>query len=327
MKRFCASLAMLLGVLGFGLQPVFAAKEKDPIKVTAGKAIAGTQQVTIGQFTVAFLTERKDSARAGGGLMGGFGGKSTVRSQLAGVDNAQMQAVADAAYDDFAAKLQARGFTVVDRSSLETALAVAEAEPNFKQVTTVVGDGDKAEATLVGATQTGPLRTLVGDYTTGGFGAIGAGQRGMRLTTAMQSHAKQSGVRVLNVIYYVNFASSEEYGGWFRSSSAVKVSSGLGVAPGLSRVSVVGASGSPGVLALAQPVAIGGDFFTREDAMSGGEKATRAVTKVIGILGGIGANSYKKFSFTALPGAYPEGATQATAEANSLFTERLAALR
>jgi hypothetical protein len=327
MGKFARVCAAVLALLGLGLQPVGAAKPSNPIKEVAAKSIAGTQQVVIGQFTVAFLTERKDIAKAGGGLMGGgFGGKSTVRSQLAGVEPAQMQAVADAAYADFAAKLGAAGFTVVDRSSLAAALTKVEPEENLKTIETIVGKDDKAEVMLVSAQPTAPLRIMVGDYMSTGFGAAFAAQRAYKTFTAMQAYSQSSGVRVVNAIYYVNFASSDEYGGWFRNSSAVKVNSGLAIAPGLSKVSVVGPKGSPAYLELAEPVAIGGDFFTKADAMGGGEKAMRAVTKVVGLLGGIGSNSVKKFTFTALPGAYPDGATQAAKEANALFAQRLASL-
>ena len=56
--------------------PAFAAKEQEAVKVTSPNNLQGTQKVTIGQFTIGFLTERRDSAKAGGGLMGsGFGGR------------------------------------------------------------------------------------------------------------------------------------------------------------------------------------------------------------------------------------------------------------
>lgn len=324
MRTLAIACATLLALVGVGLQPLGAAKTDDPIKEVKARSIAGAQQVVIGQFTVAFVTERKDSARAGGGLMGGgFGGKSTVRSQLAGVTPDQMQAVANAAHDDFVARLTASGLTVVDRAPYLAAMAKVASEPNHKEITTIAGKDDKLDAILVSAEQAAPLRIMVGDYLSTGFGA----SQQYKTFAGMLAYASATNVRVVNAIYYVNFASSDEYGGFFRNTSAVKVSSGLGITPGMSKVSMVNPKGEPAYLELARPIAIGGDFFTKEDAMGGGEKAVRAATKVIGVLGGIGSNSVKKFTFTAQPGAYPEGAAQAATEANSLFVQRIAALR
>jgi hypothetical protein len=325
-RKFTAAFAAIMLVVA----PVQAARESEPIKVTSAKNLTGTQRVVIGQFAIGFIIERKDSSKAGGGLMGnGFGGRSTVRSTLAGYTPEDLQQITNTAYDDFAAKLTAAGFEVADRAALAAVPAIAreagEAAP--REFTTVTGRDDKAKVMVVGASQTSPLRIMPGDVMVGGFGAIGMNMAAGRVQGAQSTFAKETGTRVINVIYYIDFATSEEYGGWFRSSSAVKVNGSLALIPDYSKVTVVGADYKTGMLTLKDPVAVGGDFFEKEDTMSGTEKATNRVANVIGFLGGVGTNSSKKFSFTARPGAYVSGVGQATGEANSAMAQKLAALR
>ncbi len=325
-RKFTAAVAVVMLVAG----PVQAAGEAESVKITSAKNLTGTQRVVIGQFSIGFIIERKDSARAGGGLMGGgFGGRSTVRSTLGGYTPEDLQQVTDAAYTDFVANLTASGFEVADRAPLGAHPAVTreagEAAP--REFTTVTGRDDKAKVMVVGASQTAPLRIMPGDVMVGGFGGIGMNMAAGRTLGAFSTFAKESGTRVINVVYYIDFANSDEYGGWFRSSSAVKVNGSLALIPDFSKVTVVGADYKTGTLTLKNPVAVGGDFFDKEDTMSGTEKATNRVANVIGFLGGVGTNSSKKFSFTARPGAYVAGVTQATGEANTLLAEKLATLR
>lgn len=328
-RRAAATLACAALLLAPGAATL-AAKAKDPVKVTQGKNVQGLSKVVIGQFTVGFLIERKDSTKAGGGLMGGgFGGRSTVRSALAGYTQTELQQVADAAYADFAAKLAGAGFEVVDRAGLaaDPALAKVKGEVAPKEATTMTGRDDKAKVLFLSASQTAPLRFQTGDIMASGFGAMGLIMAGTQSLNAFTAHAKATGVHVVNVIYYVDFADSDEYGGWFRSSSAVNVKGSLALLPDQSKLTVIGPNYKSGTLALANPVAVGGDFFDKADAMKGGEKAMNAIGNAIGMLGGVGTNSSKKFTFTARPGEYAKGAALAASDANTVLVGRLATLR
>ncbi len=309
---------------------VFAAKAKDPVKVTSPKNVKGTQKVVVGQFTVGFLIERKDSTKAGGGLTGsGFGGRSTVRSTLAGYSPDDLQNIADAAHADLVAKLTAAGFEVVDRAALAAhpAYAKAKGEPGTKEMTTRTGRDDNANVLFVTSSETAPLKLLAGDVVASGFSAMGLTMSGMQVVNGATAYAKDSGVNVVNAIYYVDFADSDEYGGWFRSSSAVSVKGSLALLPDQTKLTVIGANYKSATLALADPVAVGGDFFDKRDSMSGGEKTSNAIGNAIGLLGGVGTNSSKKFTFTARPGAYVPGAKQAVFDANDVLVGRLASLR
>lgn len=307
-----------------------AAKDKDAVKVSSAGALKGTQRVVIGQFTLGVLMERKDSAKAGGGLMGnGFGGRSTTRSALAGVSPQDLQAIADAGYADLESRLKASGFEVVDRAELVAHPAFAKTKPTTApyEASTITGRDDKAKVMFVSAEKTAPLRMLAGDIVASGFSAMGMIMNGSQVAMGLSDYAKTSGVRVVNAIYYVDFADSEEYGGWFRSSSAVKVKGSLALLPDQTKMSVIGPNYKTSVLTLANPVAVGGDFFDAADTTSGGQKASQAVANVIGILGGVGTNSSKRLTFTARPGVFVAGASQAASDANAVLVERLAALR
>ncbi|MGV3478808.1 MAG: hypothetical protein ACO1O3_02585 [Sphingobium sp.] len=322
----------LFSALALAAMPAAAlgAKAKDPVKVTAAKNVKGTQRVVIGQLTIGFLIERKDSTKAGGGMLGsGYGGRSTVRSTLAGYSQADLQEIADAAHDDLAARLTAAGFEVVDRAGLAAhpAYAKAKGEPGTKEMTTITGRDDKANVLFVSASQTAPLKLVTGDVVAGGLSAMSLIMNGTQVMGGATTYAKDSGVNVVNAIYYVDFADSDEYGGWFRSTSAVNVKGSLALLPDQSKLTVIGPNYKSATLALADPVAVGGDFFDKRDSMSGGEKTTNAIGNAIGLLGGVGTNSSKKFTFTARPGTYVPGAKQAAFDANEVLVGRLASLR
>lgn len=322
----------LFSALALAAMPAAAlgAKAKDPVKVTAAKNVKGTQRVVIGQLTIGFLIERKDSTKAGGGMLGsGYGGRSTVRSTLAGYSQADLQEIADAAHDDLAARLTAAGFEVVDRAGLAAhpAYAKAKGEPGTKEMTTITGRDDKANVLFVSASQTAPLKLVTGDVVAGGLSAMSLIMNGTQVMGGATTYAKDSGVNVVNAIYYVDFADSDEYGGWFRSTSAVNVKGSLALLPDQSKLTVIGPNYKSATLALADPVAVGGDFFDKRNSMSGGEKTTNAIGNAIGLLGGVGTNSSKKFTFTARPGTYVPGAKQAAFDANEVLVGRLASLR
>ncbi|MDQ6983218.1 MAG: hypothetical protein Q9M44_00730, partial [Ghiorsea sp.] len=73
----------------------------------ADDALSSSNAVAIARFTVSFAVEDNDSATTGDG------GTAKMSVALGGVSKAQLQAIADAAYADFVAQLQAAGRTVV----------------------------------------------------------------------------------------------------------------------------------------------------------------------------------------------------------------------
>lgn len=303
---------------------------KEPTKVAGASAFKGVQKVAIGQVTVGFLVERKDSAKAGGGLTGsGFGGRSTTRSTLAGVSQAELTQIASAAYADLEAKLKAAGIELVDRAALVAHPAYAKTKPSAEPygLSVMTGRDDKATVMFLSAPQTAPLRVIAGDAAVSGLSAMGLIMNGSQISMGASDFAKTHGVHVVNAIYYVDFADSDEYGGWFRSSSAVSVKASLALLPDQSKLSVIGPNYKSGAIALAHPVAVGGDFFEAADSTSGLQRADQAIANVIGLIGGIGTNSSKRLTFTARPGPYVPGATQAVADANDVLVAKLLSLK
>ena len=100
------------------------------MRIDNAAAMNGVTEVVIGSFIVAFLTDRTDRARAGGGLLGsGFGGRSTARSALHGVSAVEFQRATDAAYADFLRQLAGAGYQIADRAAAVEAFTRANAQP------------------------------------------------------------------------------------------------------------------------------------------------------------------------------------------------------
>jgi hypothetical protein len=239
-----------------------------------------------------------------------------------------MQAITDAAFADFKAQLAGKGYVLAPRADLVASGAFAKAKPlPVPQNHSIGFEGDKADAAYFAPTELGQLVLYPGDVLVGGLGAIGAGMAQGQAQLGTTNFAKSSGKAVVNVLYLIDFADSEKYGGWFRSSSAVKVKAGLAVAPGASRLTFYGPSGKVGTVSLEEPVAVGGDFAEVKDTTGGTAKTVEAVTNVIGILGGIGSNKSRKYSFVATPDRYRAAAMDAMRQANQRLVEQTAALR
>ncbi len=326
MRIFTSLLAMAaLSVAA----PVAAAK--DPLKVQTAQAFKGVQDVVIGSFTVGFLMEKTDTARAGGGLLGGRGGggRSTARQFLGGVTPAELQAITDAAYEDFKAQVAARGLSVSAGADLLSSPAYAKVKPVAAPYEAAVAFGSdaKAKATYFAPTELRQLVLYPGDVMAGGLGAIGMNMAAGQAQMGATNYAKSAGKSVVNILYLIDFADAEKYGGWFRSSSAVKVKAGLAVAPGSSRLTLFSPGGKVGSIALNDPVAIGGDFAEVSDTTSGSAKAAEAVGNVIGFLGGVGTSKSRRYTFAAQPALYSAAAVEAAKQTNTRLVERLVALR
>jgi hypothetical protein len=322
-----ALLACAAALLSAG--PVLA-KVKEPTKVTGAGALKGVRKVVIGQVTIGFLVERRDSTKAGGGLTGsGFGGRSTTRSTLVGVTIPELQAIAGEAYVDLEKQLKAAGYEVIDRAAFaqHPPLVKTSGLPIPHAMTVTTGRDDQAKVLFVSAPQTAPLRMFTGDAFVSGFAAMGQIMAGSQVVGAATDFAKAQGTHVVNIVYYVDFADADEYGGWFRNSSAVSVKASLALLPDQSKLSVIGPGYKSGAVQLADPVAVGGDFFDAADATTGGQKAEQAIANVIGLFGGVGTNSSKRLTFTARPGTYVPGATQAVVDANAVLVGKLATMR
>lgn len=310
---------------------LFGLSKNEAVMVDTGAAFKAADNVVIGNFVVGFVTEKTDSAKAGGGLTGnGFGGKSTAHSVLQGVDDATMQKITDAAYADFVAGLKAKGYKIADRSVL------LNDEGFAKTKTYPMPYVDSKGGLFAGAASTKYFtpaaigknaHLFMGDIPgfTGGFGFSNP-------STAAAVFAEKTGTRVLNAVYLVDFANADGYGGSFRSSSSISVGQGLSVVPENTHLGITGGhagtfSSAIGKLRLGQPVTSSKAFATVDDATSGAYKTTETVTNVIGILGGIGSNAKRDYTFRARAGDYQAASLDALKTTSGKFLSTMTSLR
>lgn len=300
------------------------------VDANTGEAFSDLQKVVIGGFAVGFDTFKTESVKAGGGLLGsGFGGKSTAKSTLTGVDEATMQAITDAAYKDFVRSLREAGYDVVNRKTLLQ-------HESFKDTNTLGNPIKISEGGMLGGgnetlyfapSSFGGIKPFAGDIPgeVGGYGwsnpSSGAGK-----------FATETSLPVLHIVYNVDFANSESYGGWHTSTSAINVEQGITVTPGRSRMEIIGGQGGTfssdiGSLALSSPISSDKKFAEIKDATSDTSKAVETVTNVIGTLGGVGSNKSRRFEFAANEKAYKEATLKALENTNALFLKEMQARR
>ena len=307
------------------------AKPRDPVKVSSPRNAAGLQSLVIASFNVAFVTEKTDAAFAGSKRQFKAMG-SVVKSKLVGVDDAEFQAVTDAAYADFVTKLTAVGFTVVDRAAFvaDKNMAKVRYVASGMQGTVQFGKDAKAKARFYAPTAFGLTGLFDGELSSGqpqGLGGMMAAFSAMGPQQAKMMYVYMNKQPIVNVTYVVDYADADRYGGTFAYQASVKTRASLAVVETLSKVDTFNAKAGMTSLVLAEPVGVGGDFGTLADTTSTGTKVENAIGSLIGGLGGTGSNSYSSLTFTADRARYAAGATEATTTANARLIERLATLR
>lgn len=285
---------------------------KDNVEVTSADAFKGVDDVVIGGFTVGFGTYKTDSRKAGGGLTGsGFGGKSTAKSELKGIDDATLQAITETAYSKFVADLKAKGYNVVDRSKLADYEAFASTntyDAPYEDSNGGIFGKSSVTKYFVPAAFNGKMRSFMGDIPgfTGGFGFsnpyLGASK-----------FAKETGTHVLSVVMVLDFANSDGYGGWGSTSSGVTVGQGMTLMPNYTKLNLIGGdsgtfSSANGALTLGQPITSDKAFADVAETTTAANKVTQRVVGVIGVLGGIGSNASGTYEFKARPADYKAAA-------------------
>ncbi len=311
--------------------PAFA--EKTPLKVVSGGAVKGAEKLVIGAFTVGFIFESVDNDTATGGLVGAFGSTTRAKSELVGVTSEMMQAITDAAYDNFRSQLTAKGFAVGDSAGLFASPKVAALKPvEAPYVVSIQLDpkkNSKGKATFMKPTALPGMLLLPGDIANSGmFGAMGQIGAGISSQMAVNEHARASGETVIDVVYLIDFSQLKRPGAF--SFGGLEVNSGMAIVPSYSRLSAIAPSSKIAQIMLQTPVAVEGDFASRKD-----ETKDAAVQSVANIAGGVAAafgygglafGKSRTFVFTAKP-AWQEGATKAASLANDMLAGQLAALR
>ncbi|WP_135211702.1 hypothetical protein [Vitreimonas flagellata] len=298
--------------------PAWAQTAAPAVEVSNAAALRGVSQAVVASFAIGFVTNRTDRARAGGGLLGsGFGGRSTARSALEGLTDADFQAATDAAYDIFVERMGAGGVTLGDRQPLLDAFGTRVRPVETEERDLVYGRDDRGKVRIFGPSQLGGgaivMREWLGMITGGGMsGNASAVQASM----GAQNFARANNQAVLGCMLMLDFANAESYGGWHRNMSAVEVNSSLGAWPELTQLNVFAAgNGRQGTVALEDPIGIGGDFGVFADSTTGGQRAAETAANVIGVLGGVGTNSTRRYTMTADPTRWRAGVSEVAREA------------
>lgn len=290
-------------------------------------AFKGVNNVVIGGFKVGFNESKRVSNKAGGGLFGSaYGGKSTALAKLDGISASIKQEITNKAYSDFVAQLQASGYNVVSRSQfINSAHYKGTKEYDFPYVDdnsgllSEYGVGTYYSPKEIGTKQ--PIFTGEIQGVTGGIGFSNP-------MNATAKFGKETGIAVLNVTYFVDFAGADGHGNFWSSTSSVKVGQILSVDTGLLGISS-GYGGTfskkVGSLRLGQPISSDKEFAIIEDSSSNTEKTVEAVTNTATALLGLGTNITRKFTYKANPDKYTAASIDVLSKANQAFIGEMAA--
>ena len=322
-----------VGQLGLALallSAVPAIADTPQVKVSSPQAVKGVGSVVIGAFNVGFIFESVDNTKKTGGMIGAFGGATRAKSVLAGVTPEMMQAIADAAYADFTARLQASGFTVAPASGLFTSLDFGRVKPLAApyEASVQLDKRSTGKATFLKPAAVPAMFMLPGDLTASGFSGMGVTMAAGTNQYAVSQYAKSSGQTIVDVTYLVDFSDVRRPGAF--SMAGVQVNSGMSVTGGFSRVTVVTPSGKSATVTLNDPAAVEGDFADKADTTK--DKGLQSAMNIAGgVAAAFGAGTFqfgksRTYTFTAKP-AYVDGAVKATMLANERIVTQLAALR
>lgn len=313
-----AALA-LASALTFTAQGTIA-RESQPVKIEKPQAWKGISQVVIGQFTVAFFTKKVDYD-GGGFLSASDKGKAT--GYLRGVTNEQYQAITDAVYIDFITQLSQHGLSVADDAGFRADKYYAKIKPETQgnKVSVPLKKEDKAEALAFWPTGLGRNTNALLSMRMMDMNVVNA-------YTAEYMYAKSSGIPVINVIYYVDFAkpAKSDAGGLLQS---MRVSAGLAVSPFGTQIAMMTPEGKMTKILLQTALEEGGVFATIDETTSGATKALHVANVLgAGLFGGSSGGMSAKFDYIVTDqAAYATGVQAATSKTSDLFLRQIESLR
>lgn len=303
-----------MGAAGFAL-PALAQN----IRVDNTAALNGVSQAVVGAFTVAFLTSRNDRAHAGGGLLGSAsGGRSSARTALEGVSDADFRHATDRLYEDFVAQLQTAGFQLGDRAALLEAVRRMNGTPfdSGGQYEVILGRNSNADSRVFSPSALDGVWVPREAMNLINLPRFQAGRSGVGFAMAAQTYARQTQTAVVNAVYVIDFAQADALGGYFAHRSSVQVQAGLALTPEASRVFAYAPNGRVATAMVREPIAVGGDFGVFADATSGGMRATEAAVNALTLLTSGYSNSTRRYVMTADAPRWAEGVDELGRVAN-----------
>lgn len=285
-------------------------------RVETPSAFSGINQVVIGGFKIGFLEQTKTTVTSAEGS-----GNATANVQLKAVDASVKQHIADAAYGDFIARLQKRGYKVIERTALienrDYAKANKERSPLREEATFA---GEEAVIRYVAP------RGMEGIYFTGEAGRSG-GFGFSNPQIAAINFAKENHTPVVFVTYYVDFAQSAKD----TPSAEVQVTPRVAATAG-SGVRVVGGQGgdydsSNGSVSLAQSVSSDTVFGVVSDTTSRTSKGLESASNLFSSVLGGSTNKTRDFDVKADAKKYQVEVLKVLAKSNDKLTAKIEALR
>lgn len=319
-SRVAGALVLVVGVALTGHARAAtsggAGENAATVKVTRGGELKGKSAFALGAFRVAFVTQDA-AAAAARGIFGGSAAK--ISAELVGVDRALMQKIADEIYADFLKQAAAKGYTVVESSSLlKTSAAYAALTPaeNFsvgRLGTFVIPTGQRSVALASDA-------RAKEEKGTGGFAArfniVGDQVAKAPAYDAFPVAAEQAGAPVLAVTIAVNFAN-------FKASSSLggsKASLAVGATiDGRNKLEIL-----PSTAILAWDKGTGSCALCQAQFGLEGQIYSDAV---IGNYDGSGTQNNQAGAVTADPAAYEKSVLAVAAQAIDLLLGAVAAER
>jgi hypothetical protein len=284
-------------------------------RVETPTAFTGVKQVVIGGFKVGFVEQTKTTVQSEDDI-----GSSTANVALKGVDSQVMQRITDAAYGDFIARLQKRGYKVIERTALIENRDYAKANHKkspLREEMTLQGD----DATVLYFAPRG----VEGLYFTGETGRSG-GFGFSNPQIAAINFAEENKTPVLFVTYQMGFAAHGNAKGVEHN-----VTQQIAALPE-GGVRMVGGSGgdftsSNGHIALAQSVTTEASYGEVKGTTSRTSRGLESASNLFSAVLGGGKNQTRTFEVTASPSKYQAAALKVLAKANDKLTAKMQALR
>ena len=306
-----AAVASTLVPLGLSATRVSAAGADLPVRVTNGRAIAGTGRVMIGSFGLNFVTERKARQSSGGGFRSRLGSSNLmVQTNLAGLTPQDYVAAADAAYAAAILALGAKGIDVVDNTALLASLRNRLApQPNGTSDQFSEGGGSSVEMVRYGPTPFGGFYPLQGWVTTGGglagIANMGALRAGLTATEHLREQARVTDTAIIGLLLTVNpvrmtadqrseWRVPDAFGnGGLARTTTINTETGLSSNPVKTWLDVYPRSGRPGQVTVPREIGVSGGIGSLVDSTSGGSRLVEGLGNMLSspLLGGNGGSS------------------------------------
>lgn len=308
--------------------------QEDEVKTSHEIAFKDARKIVIGGFKIGFNASKELVDSRGGGMFSGPQRTATGQVRLEGVSEADRQQITDRAYDQFLALLEEHGYEVIDRYQLTKSPLYADiGEVNFPKEEdssgwfSSYGVSYYHSPTKIGNQQ--PM--FPNEVKPGSFSSFNSA-----MYTLQREFYKESGARIINVTYALDFAGAEDQRGFVKH--ALELGQIMSVDNGKLRITGTGETrraDDTGSIELGQPVSSDLTFATITDETNEGAAAANVATRMAfgflrgGLSGAAGSSQTqtRQYVFEATPEQYEAAALDALGKANTKLVESMVSLR